>query len=131
MSHATICGRLEFFVHTHNLVAGLLMVMQMRSSGFKAEMRPFGQDLAKVLAHNEPRRKDAPSLKPGAAERRRWPLDEILRWPARRQPAHPHVPRRAGSSTGASRSRDCQGSPRELSIAGTEVSGRKACSGSE
>src|SRR5262249_41524299 len=44
----------QFFVHTHNLVAGLLMVMQMRSAGFIAEFRPFGQDLAKVLAHNEP-----------------------------------------------------------------------------
>ena len=47
----------QFFVHTHNMVAGLLMVMQMRSSGFKAEFQPFGQDLASVLAHNEPRRK--------------------------------------------------------------------------
>ena len=43
----------QFFVHTHNLVAGLLMVLQMRSSGFKAEFRPFGQDLARILAHNE------------------------------------------------------------------------------
>ncbi len=44
----------RFFVHTHNLVAGLLMVLQMRSSGFTAEFQPFGQDLARVLAHNEP-----------------------------------------------------------------------------
>ncbi len=44
----------RFFVHTHNLVAGLMMVLQMRSSGFSAEFRPFGHDLAKVLAHNEP-----------------------------------------------------------------------------
>jgi hypothetical protein len=44
----------RFFVHTHNLVAGLMMVLQMQSSGFKAEFRPFGQDLATILAHNEP-----------------------------------------------------------------------------
>jgi hypothetical protein len=31
-----------------------MMVLQMQSSGFKAEFRPFGQDLAKMLAHNEP-----------------------------------------------------------------------------
>ena len=43
-----------FLIHTHNLVAGLLMVLQMRSAGFTAEFRPFGQDLAAVLAHNEP-----------------------------------------------------------------------------
>jgi hypothetical protein len=42
-----------FFVHTHNSVAGLLMVLQMRSSGYKAEFRPFGFDLAHLLAHNE------------------------------------------------------------------------------
>jgi len=44
----------SFFVHTHNSVAGLLMVLQMRASGYKAEFRPFGLDLAKLLAHNEP-----------------------------------------------------------------------------
>ncbi len=43
-----------FFVHTHNSVAGLLMVLQMRTSGYNAEFRPFGLDLAKLLAHNEP-----------------------------------------------------------------------------
>ncbi len=43
----------RFFVHSHNLVAGLMMVLQMRSSGFNAEFEPFGQDLAKILAHNE------------------------------------------------------------------------------
>jgi hypothetical protein len=44
----------RFLVHTHNLVAGLMMVLQMRSSGFNAEFRPFGEDLARILAHNEP-----------------------------------------------------------------------------
>jgi Cyclic-phosphate processing Receiver domain len=43
-----------FFVHTHNATAGLLMVLQMRGRGYKAEFRPFGLDLARVLAHNEP-----------------------------------------------------------------------------
>jgi hypothetical protein len=42
-----------FFVHTHNSTAGLLMVLQMRCGGYKAEFRPFGLDLEKVLAHNE------------------------------------------------------------------------------
>jgi Cyclic-phosphate processing Receiver domain len=43
----------RFFVHSHNMVAGLMMVLQMRSSGFNAEYQPFGHDLAKILAHNE------------------------------------------------------------------------------
>ena len=51
-----------FFVHTHNSVAGLLMVLQMRTSGYKAEFRPFGFDIAKLLAHNEP----AADADPGA-----------------------------------------------------------------
>jgi hypothetical protein len=43
----------RFFVHTHNSVAGLLMVLQMRTSGYRAEFRPFGLDLEQMLAHNE------------------------------------------------------------------------------
>jgi hypothetical protein len=43
-----------FFVHTHNSVAGLLMVLQMRARGYKAEFRPFGFDLAEMLARGEP-----------------------------------------------------------------------------
>jgi hypothetical protein len=43
-----------FFVHTHNAAAGLLMVLLMRSSGYQGEFRPFGLDLARMLAHNEP-----------------------------------------------------------------------------
>ncbi len=43
-----------FFVHTHNAAAGLLMVLQMRCGGYKAEFRPFGLDLERLLAHNEP-----------------------------------------------------------------------------
>ena len=44
----------RFFVHTHHAAAGLLMVLQMRGYGYKAEFRPFGLDLARLLAHNEP-----------------------------------------------------------------------------
>jgi hypothetical protein len=43
-----------FFVHTHNVTAGLLMVLHMRCGGYKAEFRPFGHDLQRVLEHNEP-----------------------------------------------------------------------------
>jgi hypothetical protein len=64
-----------FFVHTHNLVAGLLMVMQMRSAGFAAEFQPFGQDLAKMLAHNEP---DNGQAEPGGAGEH--PLRRWLNW---------------------------------------------------
>ena len=43
-----------FFVHTHNAAAGLLMVLQIRGCGYKGEFRPFGMDLARLLAENEP-----------------------------------------------------------------------------
>jgi hypothetical protein len=43
-----------FFVHTHNAAAGLLMVLQMRACGYKGEFRPFGIDLAQILAQEEP-----------------------------------------------------------------------------
>ena len=44
----------RFFVHTHHTAAGLLMVLQMRRHGYQAEFRPFGLDLVRLLAHNEP-----------------------------------------------------------------------------
>ena len=44
----------RFFVHTHHTAAGLLMVLQMRLCEYKAEYRPFGFDLERLLAHNEP-----------------------------------------------------------------------------
>jgi hypothetical protein len=44
-----------FFVHTHNTVAGLLMVLHLRASGYLAEFRPFGVDLAQLLSGNEPK----------------------------------------------------------------------------
>ena len=43
-----------FLVHTHNAAAGLLMVLQIRACGYKGEFRPFGMDLARLLAENEP-----------------------------------------------------------------------------
>ena len=43
----------RFFVHTHNSLAGLLMVLQMRTSGYRAEFRPFGMDPALLLPHDE------------------------------------------------------------------------------
>lgn len=46
--------RTRFFVHTHNETAGLLMVLLMQSGGYRAEFRPFGLDLERLLAHNEP-----------------------------------------------------------------------------
>jgi hypothetical protein len=42
--------RTFFFVHTHNTLAGLMMVLQMRESGYHAEFRPFGVDPARLLA---------------------------------------------------------------------------------
>ncbi len=39
-----------FYIHTHNTLAGLLMVLQMRESGYQAEFRPFGFDFDRFLA---------------------------------------------------------------------------------
>jgi hypothetical protein len=43
----------RFYIHTHNSIAGLMMVLQMRSSGYSAEFRPFGLDPALLLSHDE------------------------------------------------------------------------------
>jgi hypothetical protein len=58
----------HFVVHTHHAMAGLLMVLQMRGFGYLAELRPFGFDLARQLAHNEP-----PAPRAG-------PLDRLIRF---------------------------------------------------
>lgn len=43
-----------FLVHSHNFLAGMLMVLQMRSSGYRAESRPFGlDDPARLLPHDD------------------------------------------------------------------------------
>ncbi len=52
--HRKHLRRTRFFVHTHNVAAGLLMILRMREQCYRAEFRPFGQDLSMVLAHNEP-----------------------------------------------------------------------------
>ncbi len=52
----------RFLVHTHNSIAGLMMVLQMRVSGYSAEFRPFGFDLAEILAHNEEKTSGAAGL---------------------------------------------------------------------
>ena len=75
-----------FFVHTHNLVAGLLMVLQMRSAGFNAEFRPFGHDLAKILAHNEPENGHADEEAASKLSPRRW-LGWAKQWWPRRKAA--------------------------------------------
>jgi hypothetical protein len=43
-----------FFIHTHNSMAGLLMVLQMRAQGYRAEFNPFGVDLSRLLLDEEP-----------------------------------------------------------------------------
>ena len=43
----------RFCIHTHNSLAGLLMVLQMRTSGYRAEFRPFGMDVAHLLPHDD------------------------------------------------------------------------------
>src|SRR4029077_3440832 len=62
-----------FFVHTHNSLARLMMVLQMRSSGYIAEFRPFGFEPSRFFPDwGEPPEGDAePSALP-AAPVRRW-----------------------------------------------------------
>ena len=76
-------GEACFFIHTHNSLAGLLMVLQMRASGYRAEFRPFGMDVARLLPHDEnesvPRRRNDPGGHGNAA----------------RPPAAPIAPRRS------------------------------------
>jgi hypothetical protein len=43
-----------FCIHTHNTLAGLLMVLHLRERGYNAEFRPFGVDLAQMLLRDEP-----------------------------------------------------------------------------
>jgi hypothetical protein len=66
----------RFFIHTHNMIAGMLMVMQMRQTGYWAEFRPFGLDPVSLLRQDE----DEESL---AAER---PRDAEVPAPGRPTP---------------------------------------------
>jgi hypothetical protein len=62
-----------FFVHTHNTVAGLLMVLHLRESGYLTEFRPFGVDLAQLLTGDEPNESED-------AERAHSPSSTLGRW---------------------------------------------------
>ncbi len=73
-----------FYVHTHNAAAGLLMVLEMRRGGYKAEFRPFGLDLEKVLAHNEPKTSTVTDAPPSALPPlAHWVLSACRGWFAR------------------------------------------------
>ncbi len=72
-----------FFVHTHNSVAGLLMVLQMRSTGYNAEFRPFGFDPARWLASDELLTDEPPTEEPcgeGPPEERPVAPSSWRRW---------------------------------------------------
>jgi hypothetical protein len=56
----------RFFIHTHNMIAGMLMVIQMRQSGYVAEFRPFGQDPLLLLRHDEDEESPAAERPPDA-----------------------------------------------------------------
>jgi hypothetical protein len=43
----------QFFIHTHNTLAGMLMVLQMKESGYSAEFRPFGLNPLLLLRRDE------------------------------------------------------------------------------
>jgi hypothetical protein len=75
-----------FFIHTHNPAAGMLMALQMRASGYNAELRPFGFDLARLLdAEDLESAVDGNHPAVRAAPQRRW-----LRWlPWRRERGGP------------------------------------------
>jgi len=84
-----------FFVHTHNSVAGLLMVLQMRAVGYKAEFRPFGFDLARLLAHDETATtQNVATSELPATPLRRW-LGWLRSWRGQRKaaPETPHDPK--------------------------------------
>jgi hypothetical protein len=66
-----------FVVHTHNAAAGLLMILQMRTGGYRAEFRPFGVDLAELLEHDEAVQPSHPSREPAAG----WKGWLNARWP--------------------------------------------------
>jgi hypothetical protein len=78
----------RFIVHTHNSLAGLLMVLQLQSSGYRAEFRPFGADPMQFLQGGE----NGPSIdgfaddehpSPPPATWARRPWRALLRWLSR------------------------------------------------
>jgi hypothetical protein len=78
----------RFFVHTHNFVAGLLMVLQMHERGYIAEFRPFGHDLASIFPEPEGENSEPPPA-PAVLSRgwRRWVAwIADLPWPTKKRP---------------------------------------------
>ncbi len=75
--------RTYFVVHTHNVAAGLMMILLMRATGYRAEFRPFGQDLSQVLAHNEVMERRGWSVVCGEAAVNWW---RAVRWRTIRKP---------------------------------------------
>jgi len=76
-----------FFIHTHNLVAGLLMVMEMRTRGFTAEFRPFGHDLERILSHNAVAPAENTIPEPDLAPPDRGLLARLRSWRKGKKPA--------------------------------------------
>jgi len=77
----------RFFVHTHNSIAGLLMVLQMRASGYNAEFRPFGFDPTRFLGGNEQApEEDVETSALPSTPWRRW-LGWLRSWRKGRKPA--------------------------------------------
>jgi hypothetical protein len=74
-----------FYVHTHNSVAGLLMVLQMRASGYQAEFRPFGYNLARLLRREQPVQTPSSKSNAAAALFRRW-RQRLFGWRERSKP---------------------------------------------
>jgi hypothetical protein len=56
----------QFFIHTHNTIAGMLMVVQMRETGYWAEFRPFGLDPVLLLRRDEDEESLAAERPPGS-----------------------------------------------------------------
>jgi hypothetical protein len=79
----------RFFVHTHNFAAGLLMVLQMHESGYRAEFRPFGNDLAAILQDGEDEAPEPMAARPGLWRRwQQWVARVAeIRWRKRKRPS--------------------------------------------
>lgn len=75
----------HFFIHTHNTLAGMLMVLQMKESGYSAEFRPFGLDPLLLLRRDEDdesRAAERPLAMETPAERREPPgaFKSLIGW---------------------------------------------------
>jgi hypothetical protein len=70
----------RFLIHTHNAIAGMLMVLHMHACGYRAEFRPFGIDPVLLLRRDEdeaslaaeaPRRTESLAFAPDGSRRGR------------------------------------------------------------